>query len=704
MTERAAPGEPMRGRDRISLVGVGVAVVLAALVAWPAPWVDRLQSAWFDLCQAIAPRQVSLLPVTVVEIDQKSLAALGQWPWPRTRLARLVSTLARADAAAIGVDILMPEADALSPERVLAEAAPTDGSVAEALRSLLTNDAVLASALASAPTVLVVAGTSEPTGSVLRAVPVTVQSTGIDAADPKLATHAGALASLDELNRQASGWGLISVDTTRGIVRRVPLVASIQGTLVPTLAVEMLRVAYGAPTVRLAAQGRAVTALSVGEVRVRTEADAAVRPYFSRHRADRFVSAVDVLDGKVGPALLRRQLVLIGPTALGLEEFHDTPLGDRMSGSEIQAQLLENLIDGTSLRRPAWASGAEAVLVLLAGTLLAWMLPRRSPRRVGVLIWVLALAPLLCAFAVFRTRGLLLDAATPVVSLLVLFGVLLMLALTESLRQRRSLERVVQTQREQSARIAGELEAAQRIQSGSLPRADLLRGDARVDLFAALVPAREVGGDLYDFFRLDDDRLFLLIGDVAGKGLSASIFMAVSKALYKGTMLRAPRADIGAVMSAANAEVSRDNAEMLFVTMFAAVLDLRSGELAYCNAGHDNPYRLAPGAARPGRIVDGDGPPLCARDDFDYRSASVRLVPGEMLCLTTDGVAEAQDASGALYGHERVEGVLAGALHDGATARALVETLQADVLAFEGGAEPHDDLTILALRWNGPSR
>ncbi|HEX7436049.1 MAG TPA: PP2C family protein-serine/threonine phosphatase, partial [Caldimonas sp.] len=187
-----------------------------------------------------------------------------------------------------------------------------------------------------------------------------------------------------------------------------------------------------------------------------------------------------------------------------------------------------------------------------------------------------------------------------------------------------------------------------------------------------------------------------------GKGLSASIFMAVSKALYKGLMIRTPGADIGDIMSAANAEVSRDNAEMLFVTVFAAVLDLRSGELVYCNAGHENPYRLRPGSSRPERIADGDGPPLCAMSDFEYRSASCRLVAGELLCLLTDGVAEAQNAAGELYGHARAEQVLSERFQAGASARELVTALQADVVAFEDGAESHDDLTILALRWQGP--
>ena len=592
----------------------------------------------------------------------------------------------------------------MSPERVLSESTVEDRSVVAALQSLLSNDAVLASAMAGAPSVLAFVGTADPSRTPLRVSPITVQakpSTG-DAVDLAIVRHVGALSSIDELNSQASGWGLISVDTTRGIVRRIPLVANVQGTLVPTLAVEMLRVAYHAPVIRLTAAAGSLTGLSVGQTRVPTEKDGAVRVYYSKHRADRFVSAIDVLDDRVDPALLRKQLVLIGPTAIGMEELQDTPIGERMSGSEIQAQLLENLLDGTLLRRPTWAPAGEAILILLFGSLLTWAMRNLHPLSAALLMLALVTLPLLGAFGLFRSQRMLFDAATPALYLLLISGVLLVLALAESTRQRRSLEGVVQAQRERSARIAGELEAAQRIQTASLPRPDLLRDDDRAELSAALTPAREVGGDLYDFFMLDQDRLFLLIGDVAGKGLSASIFMAVSKALYKGLMIRTPGADIGDIMSAANAEVSRDNVEMLFVTVFAAILDLRSGELAYCNAGHENPYRVRAGSSDLERITDGDGPPLCAMDDFEYRSANCRLAPGDLLCFLTDGVAEAQNAAGELYGHARAEQVIVDLARDGASTRALVTALQADVVAFADGAEPHDDVTILALRWQGP--
>ena len=442
--------------------------------------------------------------------------------------------------------------------------------------------------------------------------------------------------------------------------------------------------------------------LTVGHLGVPTEADGAVRVYFSPHMAQRFVSATDVLEGKFDVATLRDRLVLIGLTGVALQEYQNTPIGERMSGSEIQSQLLENLIDGSMLRRPTWAPALEASVLLLLGGLMLWVVPRWRTHHAALLLLACLAVPVLLGLAAFRSQQMLFDAITPSLGLLLFFGVLLALSLAETSQQSRSLERLVQTQREDSARLSGELQAAQRVQTAMLPSAELLQGDPRVELFATLQPAREVGGDLYDFFRLDERRLFVLIGDVAGKGLSASIFMAVSKALYKNAMLRAPDADIGAIMRVANAEVSRDNPGNLFVTAFAAILDLDSGELNYCNAGHDNPYRLHAAFAQPLRIEDGDGPPLCALPDFDYQGARCQLQRGELLCLSTDGVTEALNPAGDLYGNARLQQHLLDLQARHATPRQVVEGLQADVREFAAGAEAADDLTILALRWHGP--
>jgi adenylate cyclase len=215
-----------------------------------------------------------------------------------------------------------------------------------------------------------------------------------------------------------------------------------------------------------------------------------------------------------------------------------------------------------------------------------------------------------------------------------------------------------------------------------------------------LEPAREVGGDLYDFFRLDEDHLFFLIGDVSGKGLPGSLFMAVSKSLYKSTALRRGGA-VATMMREANAEISRDNPEALFVTVFAAVLDVNTGVLEYCNAGHDRPYVLVRGGGPLQQLAEGGGPPLCVLDEFEYTAATHRLRPGDTLCLLTDGVTDARNPMGEQFGRGRLEARLASVDSD-ASAERLSTTIQDDVRRFVGGAEPADDLAILVVRWEGP--
>jgi serine phosphatase RsbU (regulator of sigma subunit)/CHASE2 domain-containing sensor protein len=697
----------VRRPGHVRAVGTVVLIVLAAMNWAAATWAVRLQSAWFDAYQAFAPRQVESMPATVVEIDEKSLAALGQWPWPRTQLAQLVIAIAHEEPAAIAVDILMPEADMLSPEQVLAHGPHQNPDLARIFRGLPSNDTELAGALAAAHAILVVAGTSEPTGMLLRAPEFSVRdsapsSTRAASPAPKLASYAGVQTSIDVLDRAAVGRGLISAETAGGVMRRIPLVASINGTLEPALAVEMLRVALHVPSLRLLVSGASVQGIAIGRDVIPTEADGAVRVYYSRRDDRRIVSAIDVLEGKVDPARLQQKLVLIGVTGQGLLDYKNTPIGEPMPGSEIHAQLLENLYDHTLLRRPTWGPAVEAILFLVLGALLVWVTPRWQPPYAALLALGSIALLMGLAFLAFHSQRLLFDAATPGLSLMLLFSAMLGLTLAEATRQKKSLERLVQTQREQSARLAGELEAARRIQTATLPRDDVLRGERRLDLAATMIPAREVGGDLYDFFLLDERRVFFLVGDVAGKGLSASIFMAVSKALYKSTMLRTPDADIGEIMSAANAEVSRDNPEMLFVTVFAGILDLETGVLNYCNAGHENPYLLHPADGALQRIEDGDGPPLCVVADFVYHGGHYRMRPAEMLCVISDGVTEAQNLHGDFYGRPRLQDLIM--LHGvAATARGVVDAVRTDVEAFVAGAEPADDFTILVLRWRGPA-
>jgi adenylate cyclase len=707
VSETAEAASEATGSRRIWLVGLLALALLTPIVGKAHAWNARLQSFWFDSFQMITPRKIESTPAVVVEIDERSLKALGQWPWPRTILAELIRDIEKYQPSAIGVDIVMPEADRLSPHQLLQHARQNDPVLAAKLDSLPSNDTDLAASIGAGPVVLGLLGMPDATRRTLRAPPFVVtdpgRREGNAIAAPNVEHFAGALPSIDELDGAASGHGLISVnDPARGVIRRVPLVASINGTLTPALAMEMLRVALHAPALRLHVAGSDVHAVSVGNFTAPTEDDGSVRIYYSARDSRRSLSARDVLEGRVDPQRLEGKLVLVGMTGLALTDYQNTPLGEPMPGSEIHAQLLENLFDQTWLTRPAWAPTFELMVFVLLGLLLVWATPRWKPRNAALLATACVLLPALAAYAMFRSQRQLYDAATTGLGLLILFSVLLVLTLTEATRRRKSLERVVQAQRLEAAYIEGELEAAQRIQTGILPHAESLRDELRIDLAAAMRPAREVGGDLYDFFLLDANRLFVLIGDVAGKGLSASIFMAISKSLYKSAALSRPDATISELMRAANAELSRDNPEMYFVTVFAGILDLATGELAYCNAGHDNPYVLDVTRQALLRLEQGAGPPLCTVENFAYASGRHRMQHGDLICLVTDGVVDAQSPASDRYGSKRLRSLLARLATGGTTARAVVDAVDAEVRSFVGVADAADDVTVLAVRWLAP--
>lgn len=696
------------GANRLSALfnsrGAGHGLVLLCLLFVPILWQDMpvsgaLRLAWLDVYQELSPREKRSAPAVIVAIDEASLDRFGQWPWPRTLVAQLIDKLGAARPAAIGVDILFPEPDRLSPEWLAPSVADADPQLAARLARLPRHDAVLAASINAAPVVLGVAGLE--TGVISGPVSFTPSlQIGTDVGGA-LRHYASALRSLPEIDAAAGGHGLLSADTEAGVVRRMPMVALVDTTPVLPLSLETLRLASGEALFFVRGGAAGVEAVGFGDLTVPTQSDGRLWVHYTPHDASRYISASDVLRGEVDYARLERKLVLVGVTGLGLIDYQTTPLGERMPGIEIHAQVLENIFDGALLMRPRWAAWVEGLALFAAGLIVVCAVPRLSPGRSTFLLVLLLIVLASAGFGAYRVAGLLIDASVPGAAIAFLFAAMLVETLAEANAQRKLLHERLQREREAAARIAGELDAARRIQIGSLPRPELaFPAEHRFEISAAMEPAREVGGDLYDFFMLDAEHLFFLVGDVSGKGLPASIFMAVSKALCKSAALRRGRR-IDELLREANTEIARENPESLFITVFAGVLDVLSGRLEYCNAGHEPPFVLAP-HGEIARLEEGGGPPLCVLDGFSYVAAEHWMTPRGIVCVVSDGVTEAMNAAGELYGAGRLRQALERG-RDAENPEALVNAIRADVARFVGGAEAADDLTLLVLRWNGAS-
>jgi len=685
-----------RGRAA-SLLGFALAVLL--LVVRPGP-IQGLGLDWFDAMNRIWPRESTSEPVIIVAIDEASVAEIGVWPWPRAVTASLFRRIADAGPAAVGVDILFAEAEGAAPAAI----AERPGAPPEAqawLRSLPSGDDVLAEVIATGPFVLGVgdlglAATAPPTD-----LPPAIVVEGPDPADAVHRWRAPfrPLRSQPIFTEVASGEGVIATGAAfDGVARQTGQVYDLGGGfLAPGLAIEMLRVASGANRIVAATDAGGVSRLILkrGDRPVLvapTAADGSLRPWFGPRRLEREIPAIDLLREDSEQERLTGQLVLVGYTAAGGLDERLSPLGVLAPGVDVHRQTLEGIFDDTLLTRPRWAPEAEIGLAVLLAAFAAF-----APGRFGVAGGVAAgfgaaLAPLLLALAAYAAARLVFDAAVVSTAGVVagLPAFFAQVAIAD--RERRQAEAA-------RARIDGEMAAAKRMQMGILPdAAAAFPGETRFSIAATTEPARTVGGDLFDFFLLDDRRLFFLVGDVAGKGPEASLFMAISKQLTKSAALRSG-GDVGQVLSEANAEIARDNPAMMFVTVFAGVLDVETGALDYCCAGHEPPWRV-PVRGEAERLGGAGGPPLCLLDAFDYPTDRIRLDPGDLVVVVTDGVTEAANQEGELFGVPRTDAAVRRLV--GATsAPAALDLLIAPAHAFADGAEPADDLTALVVVWSG---
>jgi len=245
----------------------------------------------------------------------------------------------------------------------------------------------------------------------------------------------------------------------------------------------------------------------------------------------------------------------------------------------------------------------------------------------------------------------------------------------------------------QKDRMQEELDVGRDIQLSLLPQDFPPFPDHdEFELHAAMQAAREVGGDFYDYFFIDEDHLCLCVGDVSGKGVPAALFMAISKALIKSRA--ADDLSTASILTHVNDELEENNEAMMFVTVFLAILNVRSGELTYTNAGHNPPFiKRAGGAVEP--IDQRHGPGLGPIGGVAYKEGKLQLGEGDSLMMYTDGITEAMNPTRELYGEERFVEVLS--LGDFSGPKEMIEVILGEVKIHAAGADQSDDITLLAL-------
>ncbi|MEL6876245.1 MAG: adenylate/guanylate cyclase domain-containing protein, partial [Pseudomonadota bacterium] len=409
--------------------------------------VQIARSQSFDLYQRIKPRVYQPVPVAILDIDEASIRTFGQWPWPRTRMAELVDKLTAYGVATVGFDIVFSEADRLSPDRIAEDNSALDEPVRTALKALPTSDSVFAEAIKRSRVVMGQTGirsqqyAADLDASDIEDTPSGFRGPEIDR-DPKtfVTMIPPLLQNRPELEKAALGRGVFTVrPDADGIYRQIPLVFLVEEKLRLALTTEMLRVATGGPAFFARYNQFGLTSLAIGRTQIPTDANGKVWPYFTETRPSRFISAKEVFEGTVDPNRLRGHLILVGTSAIGLEDYRDSPMGYQMAGVEIHAQVLENILSNQMLVRPSFAFDLEFGTIFAVGLLAIIIVPFLGAA------WSFVGASLIIAgflggsYFAFDQYRLLIDPVLPTATVVLIFMILATFNYLREERKRREI-------------------------------------------------------------------------------------------------------------------------------------------------------------------------------------------------------------------------------------------------------------------------
>jgi adenylate cyclase len=405
----------------------------------PAP-VEELRVRTFDTFQRIDPRVKKARPVTIVDIDDASLAKLGQFPWPRTQIADLVTKLTRLGAVVIAFDVVFSEPDRLNPDAAADTFRNLDEATREKLRALPSNDQILADAMRRSHVVLGESGLPDAQSNFDKSLPLTGLAMLGEEPQPFMLDWPGLLRNIPVLEAAAAGRGLFSIRSERdGIVRRVPMMMLAQDATMPSLSFEMLRVATGTDTIFLKADQAGIKSIGVKGFQIPTDRNGQLWIHFAHHDPSIFVSAADVLAGSASPEKFAGKLVLIGTSAVGLNDIKTTPVSPTMPGVEIHAQVIESALTRAVLSQPSYGIVVEFCAAILFGILVIAFAPQFGPVTlvaVGALFATLLTGT---SWYFYTQQRLLIDFTYPLLSTTAIYLTLIFASFVREQAQRRQI-------------------------------------------------------------------------------------------------------------------------------------------------------------------------------------------------------------------------------------------------------------------------
>lgn len=536
----------------------------------------NVRQASFDYYQDFFPISYEESPVVIVAIDEKSLEKYGQFPWPRTYLASLVDKIGKAGAIIISIDILLPEEDRTSLDKI-AKQYQLDKEKFKDFYFQLSNDQLLSNVFRQHNVVMGISpayNIQEKVKPLKQRVRYTVEKKG-NINTSSYFHYPKSIHSLNILEQNARGIGNLGyIPEKDGVVRKTPMMIKIEQTMWPSLELEMIRTALNQKKYYLTEKYMQGHFVSTGNYSIPTDQQSQKWIYYKDTLPQQFISAADVLDDTFNAQFIQNKIVYIGATAVGLSDIVATPRSPAVAGVEVRANIMENILSNHHITKPQWSYILEISLLLLTTGIIFFTSIKIKPALSLPIFGVCQIVLPTISFLIFRnllvlldfTFGFLLAFITLAASYFINFLHKNYLAKEEKMRRQKMLK---------------ELEFAQEIQSFLIPtehpQPDIIYG--------INIPAKQVSGDYFDYLTREDGCIIFTLADVSGKGAASGLMMSKGSSLFR--IFAKQNISLSEIIIKLNHEICESTSSGMFITMVVGCFDPQKKQVRLINAGHE---------------------------------------------------------------------------------------------------------------------
>ena len=600
--------------------GIVLLIFLFIIKIQDSNFVRKVENISYDAYQSIFIKKSTFDDVVIIDIDEKSIGEIGQFPWRRDIFANLINKLNQYGVSVITFDVFFSEEDKQNPKKILEEFNIKNDTVVDSDQKLLES-------IQSSNVVLPVLGDISKYNKDNSSKPKTnIISKGGDPSD-YIYKFKNKITSLEKFNNAAKGVGTISyLDSIDAVLRSLPIFLKIENDIWPTLSLETLRVLHGHKSILINSDETGINLIKTRKYQIKPNPNSIVYINYKKFDKENYISAVDVLNQNINANKLRDKIAIIGSSAQGIFDFVKIPNGNVIPGVETHAHMIENIINNDFIIKNTLTTIAENLLLLIS-LILALIIPNKILPKFSIVFFGGLIFFSLSSSIIAYQFNYFVDVFYIILSSSLLF------LTTLYFRYLRENEIALDNEKKQII-LKKEREIAGEVQKKLFPE---VFEDSKL-IYAKNIPARDVSGDYYDYIRVNENEIYFTLADVSGKGIKAGILMANASSVFRSlAKLEKP---VSTIARYVNNQVSDSSYQGMFITAVIGKINIEKQEVEYINLGHepimifDKEYNF--------EYIKSSLPPLGIMkfDEDSFFKSSVKNIKDKTLLIYTDGVTE----------------------------------------------------------------